>query len=138
MVSSFVFQDGLTETRGIAVVMTPSTIQAVLSLVDDIKPQSPALQRPPVAKLHGPDAYVLDDEPVHAHSVSIVIAEDSEVVVVGFRCVDLTKTLADNAEQARVRVQTTMASQVALGVPSFLAWIDALAEKRSARGDDER
>lgn len=132
------FHDQLSEAIGTAVVMTPNSIEALRTLTDEIKAQSSALRDAQPGQLRRPTTgYALARQPVSVHAVSLLVAEDSEVVVLGFRYVDPEATHRDESEGSRVPIKTSLASMVTLGIPVFLAWLDAIGAP-SERGSDDQ
>jgi hypothetical protein len=138
VVSSFVFDDGIAEARGIAVVMTPPTVEAMRVLFDELRAQSPVFEATGAAVLSAPSrAYLTCGDPISVHNVSVVTADDSHTVLLGFRCVDFEGTLGAVSAHAKVQIKATLATVVALSIPVALGWINALTERSSGEADSD-
>ena len=137
LVNSFVFQDGIAEAMGVAVVMTPAAARAALSLTDDIKKRSQALQKAKPSESCEPDKYTLVRQPLMMHAVSAVVADDSEVVLLGFRSVDFESTFVGDEGQGRLQVRTKVAAVVVLSASSFLGWIAMLTKMIASEEPDD-
>ena len=140
VVSSFVFDDGLAEAAGVGIVMTSASVRGLLELVESLASKSEVLARPAALELPAPSCsrYTPSQSPANVHAVSVMIAEDSEVVVVGFRCVNLEKTLAAQADDGRVAIQTTLGPFIAVCGALFLKWVQVLGEHITPDGAVDR
>ena len=125
VISTFVFDDGTTQARGVAVVMTPAVVRSTLGMLVELKKQAQALGSNGATEWNRPGEYLLERDPVSVHSVSAVFAEDSEVAVLGFRSIDFAETFAI-LEAHRGPIVTKLALVVALSASSILGWLAAL------------
>jgi hypothetical protein len=137
LVNSFVFYDGLAEPRGVAVLLTSSAAKSVLTIGEQIKSQSQGLNRSRATELTPPPAYVMVGDPIAAHSVTAVFADSSDVVVLGFREVDLELTIdTPEMDGERLQIQTSFGAFVTLSASVFVAWIAAISAHSEALKDD--
>lgn len=130
VISTFVFDDGLSEPRGVAVVMAPAAVLSAVKMFEDLQRRSSALQQVELSALLPPPRYIPEQIPCHAHTVDAVTAEDSGTIVLCFRPVDYEATISGSADDG-LTIATMAGVLVAMSGGKFRAWALALSETSS-------
>lgn len=133
VISSFVFDDGTTQARGVAVVMTPAAVRTTLDMLQGLQQQAQTLANNDDSAMVSPREYVLEREPVSVHAVSAVFAEDSELAVLGFRSIDFAETFP-SLKSGRGPIVSKLTLVVALSAPKVLGWMGALRGAAESMG----